>query len=256
MAVPALNPEPAKTASRADPALRRAAPARRPASYGGVWENPPRYDRAASNGSVVGEDPVNNGDPSGLVCVSDAKSGTTTCTETVTGSRIPEKLTFSTPPGFAPTIKPGDSNYHHYDEAVRTKGDQARAQKITSGIVAHPTPGNDKPASVGGTPNNASPQGGGLVGTVGQAVPSPVRSYVTTDANGNRAVWNVTMPGHPLFPGIVMRMVTQGNGSLTVHNVGEGLGVLQSPALGWTGIPNDINSQWISQTIGIINNNP
>jgi len=69
MAVPALKPEPAKTASRADPALRRAAPARRPASYGGVWENRPRYDRAASSGSVVDGDPLNETDPEGLVKV-------------------------------------------------------------------------------------------------------------------------------------------------------------------------------------------
>jgi hypothetical protein len=66
MAVPALNPEPAKTASRADPALRRAAPARRPASYGGAWQNRPLYDRAASSGSVVDGDPLNLTDPSGL----------------------------------------------------------------------------------------------------------------------------------------------------------------------------------------------
>lgn len=65
MAVLARRSEPAKTASRANPALRRSVPARRPASYGGVWENRPRYDRAASSGSVVDGDPLNEIDPSG-----------------------------------------------------------------------------------------------------------------------------------------------------------------------------------------------
>ena len=75
MAVPALKPEPAKTASRADPALRRAAPARRPASYGGVWENRPRYDRAASSGSVVDGDPLNESDPEGMWPLGAPKGG-------------------------------------------------------------------------------------------------------------------------------------------------------------------------------------
>jgi len=67
MAVLARRSEPAKTASRANPALRRSAPARRPASYRGVWENRPRYDRAASSGSVVDGDPLNERDPEGLL---------------------------------------------------------------------------------------------------------------------------------------------------------------------------------------------
>ena len=46
---------------------------RRPASYGGVWENRRRYDRGAPGGSVVGDDPVDGRDPTGLA---------TTCTPT------------------------------------------------------------------------------------------------------------------------------------------------------------------------------
>lgn len=70
MAALAHRLAPAKTASRANPALRRHAPARRPVSYGSVWENRRRHDRAASSGSFVGGNPLNAVDPSGLICIS------------------------------------------------------------------------------------------------------------------------------------------------------------------------------------------
>lgn len=41
-------------------------------------------------------------------------------------------------------------------------------------------------------------------------------------------VVNVTLPGHPLHPGIVVRQVTpNGNGTSTITNYGEGIGWLQ-----------------------------
>jgi len=77
---------------------------------------------------------------------------------------------------------------------------------------------------------------------------SPVMSYVTVDpATGNTVVVNVTLPGHPLFPGYVAREVCGG----VVHNFGEGTSSLQSPS---SPFANDINNVWIQQTQNLINN--
>jgi hypothetical protein len=73
-------------------------------------------------------------------------------------------------------------------------------------------------------------------------------SYVTVDpATGNTVVVNVTLPGHPLFPGYVAREVCGG----VVHNFGEGTSSLQSPS---SPFANDINNVWIQQTQNLINN--
>jgi len=143
--------------------------------------------------------------------------------------------------------------HHQYDERSSTTGSSARAQAIRQGIVNDPTPGaNQKAATSGGTPNNASPSGGGLVGSVGSVVSSPVLSYTRTDANGDTMVVNVTQPGHPLFPGYVARETDRdANGNITVHNYGEGTGALQSHYSPFAGTIDDV---WKLQTQTIINN--
>lgn len=105
-------------------------------------------------------------------------------------------------------------------------GSAAKANAIRQALVNDPTPGVDAPATESGTQNNASPQNG-LLGEIGKYVASPVMSYTRT-YQGHTIVVNVTLPGHPLFPGIAVRLVTTSNGVATVHNIGEGLGALQS----------------------------
>lgn len=106
------------------------------------------------------------------------------------------------------------------------------------GVTNNPSPGRDQhPATPGGTPNDATPP----PYPTGM---SPVMSY--TQPNGT--VVNVTLPGHPLFPGYVERSVSPddaGNGS-TVSNTGEGAGIPQSSLNPWA---DSINSVWISQSI-------
>jgi hypothetical protein len=69
----ALQPRPAKTASRSNPAPSRTASARRPVSYRGDWEKSPRYDQTASSGSVTHNSPLQFTDPNGeaAACATD-----------------------------------------------------------------------------------------------------------------------------------------------------------------------------------------
>jgi hypothetical protein len=91
--------------------------------------------------------------------------------------------------------------------------------------------------------------------TLGQASPgniSPLVSYVTTDQNSNSIVVNVTLAGHPLDAGYVVRYsTTNGNGQTILNNEGEGTGLFQSPSSPVAGF---INNQWQGQSQGIINN--
>jgi RHS repeat-associated protein len=203
--------------------------------------------------TYVRNDPVNATDPTGKDCVS--TNGTTTCTIDKTGSRIPDKFSFPTPKGWPAKMDNNSAFHHMYDEKVSASGSSSRAQGIRQGIVNDPTPGPDqKVASTSGAPNNASPQGRGLVGAVGSVVPSPVLSYTRKDSNGNTMVVNVTQPGHPLFPGYVARETDRdSNGGITVHNYGEGTSVLQSPYSPFAGMIDDV---WQQQTQTIINDTP
>ncbi len=51
-----------------------------------------------------------------------------------------------------------------------------------------------------------------------------VKSYAATDKNGNTWTINVTEPGHPLFPGYVLRGAVDG----TTITYGEGVGAAQA----------------------------
>lgn len=129
---------------------------------------------------------------------------------------------------------------------------------VRKGIANKPTPGSPSPATVGGTLNNATPTSAQkLFDSVdwissfgndsGGYNNSPVTSYVM---NGGKAVVNVTQPGHPLFPGYVIRTVNGGQ----VSNYGEGAGILQGEASQTVGIAGLINGVWNGQTQDIINN--
>jgi hypothetical protein len=129
-----------------------------------------------------------------------------------------------------------DKNYHSYDK--RVAADSSKADAIRAGIANDPTPGNDKPASAGGTNNNASP----TIFGHDNPISSPVKTYLTESG----VTVNVTQPGHPLFPGYVVRSVDTAG---VVHNAGEGTGALQAPD---SLAADRINGVWISQTKEII----
>jgi RHS repeat-associated protein len=186
----------------------------------------------------VGDDPVDRTDPTGKDCA--VHGETTSCT--YTGSRIP--ITFKTPPGFR-SFTTHDEGAHHYDRRVLDRDGSAlpssekgsRANALASEIAGNPTPGIDRPATEEGTPNDANP-------FPGAAPASPVMSYLRHDEHGRDVTVNVTMPGHPLGMGIVVRWVevTKG-GQIVVHNEGQGVGLLQSresPGI----IRNAINGVW------------
>jgi len=189
-------------------------------------------------------------DPDGRDCKTVNK--VVTCTEMVTGSHIPQKFSFPAPTGWPTTINASQTNYHSYDKMVSAgSGSAGQAGAIRQALVNDPTPGNDKPATPLGTANNATPQHG-LLGVAAELIgaKSPVMSYTRTDANGNTMVVNVTLPGHPLFPGYAARLVETSGGVSTVHNFGEGTARLQS-----YGVLSDklINNVWINQSQQDIN---
>jgi len=67
-------------------------------------------------------------------------------------------------------------------------------------------------------------------------------------------VVNVTLPGHPLFPGLVVRdTVRDGAGHIAVHNIGEGTSPLQSR---FSPFARTIDNVWIQQTQSIIDSVP
>jgi hypothetical protein len=132
---------------------------------------------------------------------------------------------------------PGESDYHSYnisDGPVR--GDLSSTRQ---GVIDRPTralPLFVRPASPEGTLNDATPPVAYPFGAALQAVqgrrpftPGPVRSYLTTDQTGTQVVVNVTEPGHPLYPGVVIRYVTESPSGPIIRNEGTGLGWLQGP---------------------------
>jgi hypothetical protein len=127
----------------------------------------------------------------------------------------------------------GNSNYHYYNEWVKTAGVNKKC--LDDYVRSHPTPGSPKSATPGGTPNNASPN------WVPSYFPSPVPSY-SMSYNGNQVIVNVTMPNHPLFPGYVAR-VNDADGM--INNFGEGTGALQGS---YSPLARPINNIWQSLT--------
>ncbi|MES2322525.1 MAG: RHS repeat-associated core domain-containing protein [Pseudomonadota bacterium] len=179
----------------------------------------------------VGGNPVSQFDPNGLDCV--ASGGTVRCN--VPGG---PRISFPRPAGWPDHIKPGDTNYHAYNEWVKTAGVDKKC--LDDYVRNNPTPGSPSPATPSGTANNASPS------WVPSFSPSPVTSY-SMNYNGSQVVVNVTMPGHPLFPGYVAR-VNDANG--TINNYGEGTGALQGS---FSPFARPINNVWQGLTDAAIN---
>lgn len=176
--------------------------------------------------AYVGGNPLSFIDPLGLECT--AVNGTVTCN--VPGG---PQISFPQPAGWPSSLKPGDSNYHYYNKWVNLPPGVDK-QCVEDYLKNHPTPGSPSPATPEGTPNDASPN---------WAAPfksSPVKSYTMT-SNGSPVVVNVTLPGHPLFPGYVARDVSGG----VVNNFGEGTGWLQGPNSPFSG---PINNVWYGLT--------
>jgi RHS repeat-associated protein len=197
--------------------------------------------------AYVGGNPLSGIDPSGLDCVN--AMGVTSC-NTPFGP-----IQFPTPSGWPATINPSGPNYHAYNVPVSLDGRDPNC--VMNGIINNPTPGSPLSASIQGTLNNATPATAQSIfdgidwlssfgNDSGGYNNSPVLSY---SMNGGTIVVNVTMPGHPLFPGYVVRGVRGGQ----VINYGEGTGRLQGSLSQRMGLAGQINGVWNSQTQGIVN---
>lgn len=143
-------------------------------------------------------------------------------------------------------IAPGDPDFHYYSTSVGPQPGNLR--RPMPGVINDPTPALRsmvRPATPEGTENPAAPWYAQLLGTLAPSAlnplsgsPSwPVRSYTTTDQNGTPLVVNVTQPGHPLYPGVVVRYGTTSPSGAMIHNEGSGLAVEQGPR-SW--IPRDV----------------
>jgi RHS repeat-associated protein len=190
--------------------------------------------------AYAGGSPLGNIDPSGLSC--NTLNGTVTCAPPGLGASV----SFPQPSGWGSSYSSLGFMEHSYDESVSTLNDCA--SELMQLVIDNPTPGSsNQPATPQGTPNNATPSNMSFAGS------SPVLSYVETDSAGDEVVVNVTQPGHPLFPGYVVRVISSGSNGLglTLHNYGEGWGTLQS---GFDPFAQSaINSVWLSQSSSLIN---
>jgi RHS repeat-associated protein len=177
--------------------------------------------------SYAGSNPVSHYDPLGLDCT--AAGNTVTCTP-AGGPTV----SFPRPPGWPDYIGPSVGGYHSYNEWENTAG--TNKQCLENYIRNHPTPGSapQNPASAQGAGNNATPDYLSMFGS------SPVLSYLTT-SNGTQVIVNVTMPGHPLFPGYVARTVQSGPTNNQLNNYGEGLAWKQSD---WSPLQGFIDNAW------------
>jgi hypothetical protein len=131
------------------------------------------------------------------------------------------QIKFPAPPGWPEKIKPGDDGYHYYNKWKNAGNVDKKC--LEDYLRSHPTPGSPKAATPQGTPNDASPT------LVSPFKSSPVVSYLTT-YNGSPVVVNVTLNGHPLWPGYVARTVVPSPSGNIVNNFGEGTGWVQGPS--------------------------
>lgn len=146
------------------------------------------------------------------------------------------------PEGFAPRIDPDVPGYHEYNTPFGPVN--IPEKRLMDNVIDYPTGGPrslNRRATPEGTVNEATPepyysmywllsQGGRF--RPGEPFGTPlgrVKSYLTEDQDGRRVVMNVTLPGHPLFPGYVVRYVTSSGDGSTIQTEGEGLAWPQDP---------------------------
>lgn len=168
-----------------------------------------RYTYANNN-------PITNFDPDGRDCRT--TNGMTNC---VTAAY---DISFRAQPKFV-DFTAASQNYHFYSVPVEAEGvslPEAREQ-----LVSNPTPGFSNGATPDGTRNDATP----LIGNFLTKTTSPVMSFtVTNQKDGQPAVVNVTLDGHELASGIVVREAVQTPaGGTLIQTWGEGTAGLQAP---------------------------
>jgi RHS repeat-associated protein len=194
--------------------------------------------------NYVRGNPIVNIDPFGLNCI--ARNGIVTCN--VPG--LDASVSFPQPVGWANqydnfglSTENSAMLEHHYDAALSTSSNCK--EQLMKLLINNPTPGDPSAATTLGTPNNATPYP--------FTFNSPVISYLSYDSAGDEVVVNVTQPGHILFPGYVVRVITPGSaGGLTVDNYGEGWALDQSNWL----LGGGFSLIWYVQTYGLIKQLP
>jgi hypothetical protein len=131
-------------------------------------------------------------------------------------------VNFPTPNGWQ-DFTSSSTNYHSYNTPVNAGSAEPAA--LQQAVTANLTPGYPSAATQQGTLNDATP----LIGGISPINFSPVLSYTTTNQiDGSSVVLNVTLPGHPLFPGIVVRKTDSTACGTVLNNYGEGTSTLRT----------------------------